>query len=84
MTVKAGAKAASWRDLPVQKRLEHALVKGIDEFAVVVRCASTLMLSPAPPLPYPKTTHCSYCRFQSASHKAVRIIGNVNVKLSIS
>jgi cobalamin-dependent methionine synthase I len=29
------AAAASWRDLPVEKRLEHALVKGIDEFAVV-------------------------------------------------
>jgi methanogenic corrinoid protein MtbC1 len=32
-----GAKKAggeSWRDLPVEKRLEHALVKGIDEFAV--------------------------------------------------
>ena len=41
MSVKAGAKAASWRDLPVEKRLEHALVKGIDEFAVVVRTAST-------------------------------------------
>eukprot|EP00887_Chlorella_sp_A99_P006796 scaffold2.g6796.t1 len=32
----AGAKKAgeSWRDLPVEKRLEHALVKGIDEFVV--------------------------------------------------
>jgi hypothetical protein len=29
---KAGGE--SWRDLPVEKRLEHALVKGIDEFAV--------------------------------------------------
>ena len=28
------AAAASWRDLPVEKRIEHALVKGIDEFAV--------------------------------------------------
>ncbi len=39
MSVKAGAKAASWRDMPVEKRLQHALVKGIDEFAVVVRAA---------------------------------------------
>lgn len=31
-----GPKAASWRDLPVEKRLAHALVKGIDEFAVRV------------------------------------------------
>jgi 5-methyltetrahydrofolate--homocysteine methyltransferase len=31
----AKAKGDSWRDLPVEKRLEHALVKGIDEFAVV-------------------------------------------------
>lgn len=31
----AGAKKDSWRDLPVEKRIEHALVKGIDEFAVV-------------------------------------------------
>jgi 5-methyltetrahydrofolate--homocysteine methyltransferase len=31
----AAAKAKdSWRDLPVEKRLAHALVKGIDEFAV--------------------------------------------------
>ena len=41
MSVKAGAKAASWRDMPVEKRLEHALVKGIDEFAVVVRGSLT-------------------------------------------
>ena len=34
---EGGAKAASWRDLPVEKRIAHALVKGIDEFAVVVR-----------------------------------------------
>ena len=33
---EGGAKAASWRDMPVEKRLAHALVKGIDEFAVVV------------------------------------------------
>jgi len=31
----AKAKGDSWRDLPVEKRLAHALVKGIDEFAVV-------------------------------------------------
>ena len=31
----AAAKKNSWRDLPVEKRIEHALVKGIDEFAVV-------------------------------------------------
>ncbi|KAK9815486.1 hypothetical protein WJX72_004510 [[Myrmecia] bisecta] len=30
----AAAKKDSWRDLPVEKRLEYALVKGIDEFAV--------------------------------------------------
>ncbi|GLC76670.1 hypothetical protein PLESTF_001815300 [Pleodorina starrii] len=28
-------KEESWRDLPVEKRIEYALVKGIDEFAVV-------------------------------------------------
>ncbi len=26
-----GVKEASWRDFPVAKRLEHALIKGIDE-----------------------------------------------------
>jgi len=31
----AAAKKDSWRDLPVEKRIAHALVKGIDEFAVV-------------------------------------------------
>ena len=31
----AAEKKGSWRDLPVEKRIEHALVKGIDEFAVV-------------------------------------------------
>lgn len=31
----AAAKKDSWRDLPVEKRIEHALIKGIDEFAVV-------------------------------------------------
>jgi 5-methyltetrahydrofolate--homocysteine methyltransferase len=31
---KGGPKAKSWRDEPVEKRLAHALVKGIDEFAV--------------------------------------------------
>ncbi|KAL3131106.1 hypothetical protein ABBQ38_000415 [Trebouxia sp. C0009 RCD-2024] len=30
----AGGKEKSWRDLPVEQRLTHALVKGIDEFAV--------------------------------------------------
>ena len=30
----AGEKKDSWRDQTVEKRLEHALVKGIDEFAV--------------------------------------------------
>lgn len=34
---KGGPKAKSWRDEPVEKRLAHALVKGIDEFAVRVR-----------------------------------------------
>ena len=29
------AKKVSWRDQSVEKRIEHALVKGIDEFAVV-------------------------------------------------
>lgn len=24
----------TWRDLPIEKRIEHALVKGIDEFVV--------------------------------------------------
>ncbi|GLI63553.1 hypothetical protein VaNZ11_006404 [Volvox africanus] len=33
---EGGAKKEdSWRDLPVEKRIEYALVKGIDEFAVV-------------------------------------------------
>ena len=32
----AGGKEKSWRDLPVEQRLTHALVKGIDEFAVRV------------------------------------------------
>ncbi|PNH00078.1 Methionine synthase, partial [Tetrabaena socialis] len=32
---KGDAKTESWRDLPVEKRIEHALIKGIDEFAVV-------------------------------------------------
>jgi methanogenic corrinoid protein MtbC1 len=31
---KGGAKAETWRDFPVEKRLEHALVKGLDEFVV--------------------------------------------------
>ena len=45
-----GAKAAggkegtSWRDLPVEKRLEHALVKGIDEFAVRVGVVLVIVL----------------------------------------
>jgi len=30
-----GVKAESWRDWPVEKRISHALVKGIDEFAAV-------------------------------------------------
>ena len=38
----AGGKETSWRDLPVEKRLEHALVKGIDEFAVKVRLFSCI------------------------------------------
>merc|ERR1719223_1320628 len=32
--VSNSAKAASWRDEPLGKRIEHALVKGIDEFIV--------------------------------------------------
>ncbi|KAI3432427.1 hypothetical protein D9Q98_003981 [Chlorella vulgaris] len=31
---EGGPKEASWRDLPVEKRLEHALIKGIDKFVV--------------------------------------------------
>lgn len=49
MTVKAGVKAVSWRDQSVEKRLAHALVKGIDEFAVVVRPTSTLELQSVTP-----------------------------------
>ena len=30
----AAAQKDSWRTLSVEKRLQHALVKGIDEFAV--------------------------------------------------
>lgn len=33
---EAKAKKNSWRDLSVEDRIAHALVKGIDEFAVVV------------------------------------------------
>jgi len=33
----AGGKEKSWRDESVEKRLQHAMVKGIDEFAVRVR-----------------------------------------------
>ena len=32
-----GGKEKSWRDESVEKRLQHAMVKGIDEFAVRVR-----------------------------------------------
>ena len=31
-----GATAAEWRSLPVAKRIEHALVKGLDTFIVQV------------------------------------------------
>ena len=37
MAGAAGPKKDSWRDQPVHKRLEYALIKGIDEFAVRVR-----------------------------------------------
>jgi 5-methyltetrahydrofolate--homocysteine methyltransferase len=33
-TGASGGKVASWRDEPVEKRLEHSLIKGIDEFIV--------------------------------------------------
>lgn len=33
----SGGGAASWRDLPVTKRIEHALVKGVDTYIVAVR-----------------------------------------------
>merc|ERR1719399_1432384 len=33
-TGASASKGASWRDEPVEKRLEHALIKGIDEFVV--------------------------------------------------
>jgi len=33
-TGTSGGKVASWRDEPVEKRLEHSLIKGIDEFIV--------------------------------------------------
>ncbi len=58
---EGGAKAASWRDLPVEKRIAHALVKGIDEFAVVVRHFS---LTPAwvSSSPSPSWTTCSVDR----------------------
>ena len=39
-----GKEGSSWRDLPVEKRLEHALVKGIDEFAVRVGVVLVVML----------------------------------------
>ncbi len=32
--LKSDAKDLSWRELPVEKRLEHALVNGIDEFVI--------------------------------------------------
>jgi 5-methyltetrahydrofolate--homocysteine methyltransferase len=34
MTKESGVKAASWRDDTVEKRIQHALIKGIDEFVV--------------------------------------------------
>ena len=45
----AGGKEKSWRDLPVEQRLTHALVKGIDEFAVRVGllCHVSWCLTPA-------------------------------------
>jgi 5-methyltetrahydrofolate--homocysteine methyltransferase len=40
---------ASWRELPVEKRLEHALIKGIDEFVVAdTEEARTCGLYPRP------------------------------------
>ena len=39
-----GGKEKSWRDEPVEKRLTHALVKGIDEFAVRVCLVSLSVL----------------------------------------
>ena len=41
----AGGKEKSWRDLPVEQRLTHALVKGIDEFAVRVGLAVSFVLT---------------------------------------
>ena len=35
--VAEAAGGATWRDEPVQKRIEHALVKGIDTYIVGVR-----------------------------------------------
>lgn len=32
-----GSGAASWRDLAVGKRIEHALIKGVDTYIVAVR-----------------------------------------------
>ena len=40
----AGGKEKSWRDLPVEQRLTHALVKGIDEFAVRVHLLCLICL----------------------------------------
>ena len=48
----AGGKEKSWRDLPVEQRLTHALVKGIDEFAVRV-----YLLSPCLPVNQSLTVH---------------------------
>ena len=36
-SAEAGSGQSTWRDLPVGKRIEHALVKGLDTFIVAVR-----------------------------------------------
>lgn len=41
------AGGATWRDEPVQKRIEHALVKGIDTYIVKVRLLCLLYVRAA-------------------------------------
>ena len=48
-----GPAAAEWRSLPVTKRIEHALVKGLDTYIVQV-------CSPLLPLPLPRL-RSAYC-----------------------
>lgn len=45
---ESGSGASTWRDLPVGKRIEHALVKGLDTFIVQVCTAAIESLKQLP------------------------------------